>query len=57
MKAAKGATVKPPFGATRLNSVRFARKFLRAFSGIRFVFCGGTPVAFFELIFLDFARA
>ena len=56
-KVAKGATVKPPFGATRLNSVRFARKFLRAFSGIRFVFCGGTPVVFFELIFLDFARA
>ena len=56
-KVAKGATVKPPFGATCLILQCFARKFLRAFSGVRFVACGGTPVVFFELIFLDFARA
>ena len=49
-KVAKGATVKPPFGATRLILQCFARKFFRVLSGVSFVFSCGTPVAFFELI-------
>ena len=39
---------------TRLNSVRFARKFLRAFLGISFVFSCGTPLAFFRTYFFRF---